>query len=160
MYNYIVLSEEQFTKFLKHFGKQLLESNDFITDYFNDTFHIKPFVRESYQFLLKNDSEIKEKYDEIQKNNTNYGETFFAFNLGSKLAKNLGSGNGLKNILDNNEINDANLNAYREAINTLINNINNNYIRHQRKFDRNYLLEPTPLSFYEYKGYNDNRPVD
>ncbi len=159
MYNYINLDLKSTERFLEFFGKDMA-SNGYLDHYREGEFFIKNYVRTAYQKLLNENISIKSKYQEILSSQKHYGETFFAFKVDEEMFKSLTSSDNIKAFLGKSEISDDDFIAYKEAFETLVDNLNNNYIKFRRKSDRNSILEPTPLSFYDYKGYNDNTPPD
>lgn len=137
MFEYIELNKQSTELFLKIFCEELTRSDTSALK-----LSVNTCVGNAYERLFIEDEHVKKEYEVIFKRDKDHADIFFASQLQDI---DLNSTDGMK---------------YTMELNIVLDHLKRNYIKMRRKKDPYYMIEHTPMEFYEYKGYNDNTPPD
>ena len=152
--SYIVLDETLAQKFVALFGKIAMTGESLLECLKWDSSEIRSkYLGVAYRALLSENEELHAKYNEIEAND-DYWDIYFAHDVESNPKLNL------ELFLNNKEVDRSENEKYKVLLKSVLYFLDRNYTRVRRKSEPMYKMQPMPLSFYKYKGYNDNTPPD
>lgn len=151
-FSYIVLDETMAQEFVALFGKFVIDG-EYLSECLKWHFKVNRYLCEAYEALSSENEELHAKINEIEANQ-DFWDIFYAHDVESNPKLNMDL------FLNNNEVDRSEYENYKVALQSVLDHLDRNYIRVRRISEPMYKMQPTPLSFYEYKGYNDDSIPD